>query len=380
MTFTINGTTISTKEGTFPLTIASYPKPYRVEIIDDQYNYEQLIVEADFLIIDSNILKLYHTDVQINGFVYPIIAKEEVKNMRTVLDIIDKMIENNISKGSRVIAIGGGIIQDLTACACALFRRGQPFCYMPTTTLGQLDSCVGAKCAVNTDRAKNILGLFSAPSEVIIPTFMVQSMPLKDHRAGLSEMLRLCLTSSTKDLEYYKQIFSDIKDPQTLNLSQYSEAIKISLGIKRAVVEYDEYETDIRRSMNFGHTFGHAVEKISKFSIPHGLAVLLGMLMSNEYAVSIGIMNTDVQSSIEDAILNTIQGLEINGFNISNLDAKEIINQFKFDKKGDGTSVPLIMIEKPGSMIFYKHLFDSNTDGLVQSIERAIKKWMIWIS
>ena len=83
------------------------------------------------------------------------------------------MIENNISKGSKD-AIGGGIIQDLTVSACALFRRGQPFCYLPTTTLGQLDSCVGAKCAVNIEKAKNILGLFSAPKQVLIPIFMIK--------------------------------------------------------------------------------------------------------------------------------------------------------------------------------------------------------------
>ena len=82
--------------------------------------------------------------------------------MNTVLDLINLFIENNISKGSKVIAIGGGIVQDISACACALLR-GQPFTYLPTTTLGQLDSCVGAKCAVNTELAKNILGLFSAP-------------------------------------------------------------------------------------------------------------------------------------------------------------------------------------------------------------------------
>ena len=378
MKFSINGTTLTKKEEDFPLNISSYPQPYEVSLVKDQDRYKQILTESDFIIIDSTILSLYNVDNDIKGFVYTINASESVKNMQTVLDIIDKMIENNISKGSKVIAIGGGIIQDLTASACALFRRGQPFCYLPTTTLGQLDSCVGAKCAVNTEKAKNILGLFSAPKQVLIPIFMIKSMPLKDHRAGLSEMLRLCLTSSIEDLKYYMEIFDDIQDPKTLDLDQYSKALNVSLGIKRTVVEYDEYERDIRRSMNFGHTFGHAVEKISEFTIPHGLAVLLGMLMSNEYAVSIGLMSKDTQFSIDCAIEKTIQGLKIQGFDILSLDPQEIINQFKFDKKGDGISVPLIMIKRPGTMVFYKHLFNSDTDDLASSIQRAINKWKTW--
>ena len=100
--------------------------------------------------------------------------------------------------------------------------------------------------------------------------------------------------------------------------------------------------------------------------------------MSNEYAVSIGLMSKDTQFSIDCAIEKTIQGLKIQGFDILSLDPQEIINQFKFDKKGDGISVPLIMIKRPGTMVFYKHLFNSDTDDLASSIQRAINKWKTW--
>ena len=203
--------------------------------------------------------------------------------MNTVLSLINEMIASEISKGSLVLAVGGGIIQDISACACALFRRGQPFCYLPSTSLGQLDSCVGAKCAINTDKAKNIIGLFSAPRSVIIPLFMISTMPINDHRAGLAEMLRLCLTASDSALNSYIQLFDRISNPLQLDKEAYMEALSLSLSIKKSVVDYDEYEKDVRRSMNYGHTFGHAIEKLVNFTIPHGIAVLIGMHISNTF-------------------------------------------------------------------------------------------------
>lgn len=378
MNFSINGTTLSVANTSFPFKIDSYPRPYTVTVINNLREYKEYVSDADFIVIDSNIESLYTAKVSDNTTICSINACEENKNMEQVLKIIDLMIENKISKGSNVLAIGGGIIQDLAACACALFRRGQPFIYMPTTTLGQLDSCVGAKCAVNTKKAKNILGLFSAPSKVVIPSFMIKTMGLKDHRAGLAEMLRLCLTASTEATHSYINILEHISDPQSIDIVKYEEALCSSLSIKRAVVEYDEYEKDVRRSMNYGHTFGHAIEKLTDFSIPHGLAVLLGILMSNEYSVNLGKMTLKTKSLTDEAIQITLSGLDLPGFDLKELRPCEMIEQFQFDKKGDGKSVPIIMIEKPGNMFFYRHFFDSDSDLLISSIRNAIKKWSNW--
>ena len=376
--FFINSTRISYLPSNFPLHINSFPNPYEVSTIDTFDKYQELLEAADFIIIDKNISDIYKLKKQGNAHVFKIEATEANKNMGTVLELIEKLIQNNISKGSNVVAVGGGIVQDITACACALFRRGQPFIYLPTTSLGQLDSCVGAKCAINKENAKNIIGLFSAPRKVIIPTFMIKTMMINDHRAGLAEMLRLCLTASDTALEMYNKLFEQIKDPSILNEIEYTKALSLSLSIKKSVVDYDEYEKDIRRSMNYGHTFGHAIEKLVDFTIPHGIAVLIGMHMANHVSYKLGSMDKNTLEKISEMISMTIRGTHLNLQKFVTINPEQIIDQFKFDKKGDGKSVPLILINKPGKMYFYRYSFDSNSEELKSSVLNAfndIREW-----
>lgn len=376
--FTINGTDIKWTQHDFPFTVASFPSPYDVDIIETNNEYDRLIASADFIIIDRNILRLYPLTQKFSGHAYEVEAIESNKNIATVTNIIDALVTSKISKGSKVLAVGGGIIQDLAACACALFRRGQPFTYLPTTTLGQLDSCVGGKCAINTSTAKNILGLFSAPASVKIPTFMLKTISTLDHRAGLSEMLRLCLTASSKALADYIELFPSIAFPGNLDSASYGTALSLSLSIKKSVVDYDEYEKDIRRSMNYGHTFGHAIEKLVHFRIPHGLAVLIGIHMANTYALDVGIMQADAYTQASYAVQLTLSRANLDLDLLSDLDASTIVEQFRYDKKGDGTSVPLILLRAPGDMCFERFYFSSSTTNLQASLEKSICDLQEW--
>lgn len=376
--FSINGSLLSYEVKTFPFIIESFPKKYSVSTTNNYEDYQNLLMNSDFIIIDEIVNNSYPLPKKCKAHVFVVKAIEENKNLNTVIDLINVFIEKNISKGTNVVAIGGGIIQDIVACSCALFRRGQPFTYLPTTTLGQLDSCVGAKCAVNTSTAKNILGLFSAPKEVIIPTFMIKSMPLLDHRAGLSEMLRLSITASMNAVNRYSELLPHIKNPQNLELSKYEKALQLSLSIKKSVVDFDEYETDVRRSMNYGHTFGHAIEKLVNFKIPHGLGVLLGMHIANKFSLSKDFMKIDIFNSLSEAIKSTIKESKGNFEFLSKVNPEDIIDQFKYDKKGDGESVPLVLIESPGNMIFYKYSFNSNREVLIDSISFSINKFIEW--
>lgn len=378
--FTINNKDLFYNIHEFPLLIKSFPVPYKVSIINSIKEFQDLVTTFDFIIIDENVGKQYmQLPLKKGCTVFNVVATEENKCMSTVLKLIDHFIESNISKGSAVIAIGGGIIQDLAACACALFRRGQPFTYLPTTSLGQLDSCVGAKCAINTSKAKNIIGLFSAPREVAIPTFMIKSMPFNEHRAGMSEMLRLCLTASWEAVDFYTRLFPSISFPASIDLETYVQALSVSLSIKKAVVDYDEYEKDVRRSMNYGHTFGHAIEKLTNFAVPHGLGVLVGMHMANTFSLMNGLMEKETYLRVGEAIRMTASGVQLNIEVMKSLKAEDIISQFKFDKKGDGVSVPLILIKTPGDMMFYRHRFDSNSDLINSSIRVSLNEFTIWI-
>ena len=378
--FVINKQELSYTERSFPFTVNSFPRPYEVDIIKNISEYENYLRKADFIIIDSNIHKIYRFENLNPNKLVVIESREENKNLATVETIIEKLIENDISKGSLVIAVGGGIIQDISACACALLRRGQPFVYFPTTTLGQLDSCVGAKCAINTVKAKNILGLFSAPKQVKIPIFMINSMPQIDHIAGISEMLRLCLTGSNSAINKYQHYLNNIKVASNIDNQTYCEAIKLSLSIKKSVVDFDEYEKDIRRSMNYGHTFGHAIEKSLNFKIPHGIGVLLGMHIANIYANKISLMNNQTFYSIKQIFKNTAENINFYSNHVKKIVPNEIIDLFKFDKKGDGESVPLVLLEKPGLISFHRHFFSSKNEALESSIHLGIKDFCEWIN
>jgi len=376
--FVINGSKLTGSQLEPPFTVSSFPRPYAVRIVKMLDEYNALINAADFLIIDATIARLYGIGEQDGANVFSVIPTEDNKTLDTASQIIDKMIDLGISKGSNVLAVGGGIVQDLSACACALFRRGQPFTYMPTTTLGQLDSCVGAKCAVNTLKAKNILGLFSAPIEVVIPTFTIQSMPAMDHRAGLAEMLRLCLTASMDAVEAYRELLPAIAKPESMDLSAYAKAVSVSLSIKKTVVDFDEYERDVRRSMNYGHTFGHAIEKLSNFQIPHGLSVLLGMHIANTYATTIGLMSPTCLETLTPIFKQTAHGIMLPKTIAENLDPVDIISQFRYDKKGNGSSVPLILIQEPGSMLFHQYSFSQPHEVLSRSLQFGIDEFFSW--
>jgi 3-dehydroquinate synthase len=379
-TFTINGSILSWSKHELPFTVASFPQPYSVSLVETLFHYQEIVASADFVIIDENIARLYGTANRSSESTFTVVPTEDNKSLATASLIIDRMIDLGISKGSNVVAVGGGIVQDLSACACALFRRGQPFIYMPTTTLGQLDSCVGAKCAVNTTKAKNILGLFSAPRSVVIPIFMVRTMPLLDHRAGLAEMLRLCLTASMAAVQIYNKLLDSVADLGEIDLTAYSNAVAISLSIKKSVVEFDEYERDVRRSMNYGHTFGHAIEKLANFQIPHGLGVLLGMHIANVYATAIGIMTPECLAELTGVFTKSTRGISLPFLASTKLNSEQIISQFRYDKKGDGTSVPLILIEEPGSMIFHKYQFDQSHEVLAKAIDTGIASFSSWIN
>ena len=207
---------------------------------------------------------------------------------------------------------------------------------------------------------------------------MISSMPIKDHRAGLAEMLRLCLTASDSAFYTYKKIFEKISDPQSIDENAYMEALSLSLSIKKSVVDFDEYEKDVRRSMNYGHTFGHAIEKLVDFLIPHGIAVLIGIHISNTFSYKSGLMNESVFSDISQSVKMTLYGAHLNLDSLNSLHPQHIIDQFKYDKKGDGQSVPLIIIEKPGLMLFHRYEFSSKSQLLIDSVSCALDDILKW--
>lgn len=262
-------------------------------------------------------------DLKINLKILPIIyfiflRKKENKNIETVMNII-KVIKPNIK---RFVVIGGGLVQDVGSFVSSIYNRGKiPWVFFPTTLLSMADSCIGSKTSLNTS-FKNKLGTYCSPSNVYINMKFLDTLDDVQIKSGMGEILKLCMIGNALDM--YKSL-----DLKTL--------VKLSLVIKKSVIEEDLFDKNVRKGLNYGHTIGHAIEVVSNYTIPHGLAVVHGMLLINKI---FGYKN----SLFEQYCLELIGDTQIDFTNI-----KKVIDQDK--KTSDGT-ITCIVPNKNGDMKF----------------------------
>ena len=247
---------------------------------------EQQIKEQKhpLILIDKNVKNICLNNIDFgNVRIYEVDAIEDNKNINKVLDICNWLLEQNANRGSHLFVIGGGILQDLGAFSGYMFKRGIPWTFIPTTLLAQADSCLGGKTAVNHGDSKNVLGLFSAPRRVFIDTNFLDTLRFSDYLSGAGEIFRLLTTGGGQCLSLLENTLDSFL---LKNKSAIETLISASLQVKKAIVEKDEFELNLRRSMNYGHSIGHALEAISNYYIPHGQAVSLGILVENQISAT----------------------------------------------------------------------------------------------
>jgi len=216
---------------------------------------------------------------------------ENYKNLATLELIYDQLIEQRFDRGCGLLALGGGVIGDMAGFAAATFLRGIPFAQVPTTLLSQVDSSVGGKTAVNHSRGKNLIGAFYQPQLVVIDVATLQTLDPREVSAGLAEVIKYGVI---RDPEF----FAWLEEHQELLRQQNPEvliyAIKKSCQIKADIVEIDERESSIRAHLNFGHTFGHAIENLAGYGQwKHGEAVAVGMVVAAKISQAKGLCCED---------------------------------------------------------------------------------------
>jgi len=224
------------------------------------------IGKNDVLVIDKMVYSLYENRYKDTQNVFFIEAREEIKNMITVLELVDYLMELGFTKKNTLHVVGGGITQDIASMCAAIFKRGIEWVFTPTTLLSMCDSCIGSKMGVNHNNSKNQLGTFYPPKRVVINVSFLRSLSKRDIYSGIGEILKLYA------LDNVPWVIDD-----------FEEALKKCLSIKKKIVEEDELEKTIRPCLNYGHTFGHVFETMSDFKIPHGVAVLIGMYVIDRY-------------------------------------------------------------------------------------------------
>lgn len=330
------------------LTIKSSIKDYEVffcQNVIDSLNCE--IHADDAILIDKNVFGYLHKDVQkfINDKYHILInASEEQKEYTSLKPIIEELIKNRFRKNNRLIAIGGGIVQDITAFIASIMYRGVEWVFFPTTLLAQADSCIGGKTSINIGKYKNQLGNFYPPRKIfIIPEFL-KSLSKLDFKSGMGEMLHFYLVSGDKDFTYYQENFNKAFTNENILLS----LIKRNLEIKKGFIERDEFDRAERQLLNYGHSFGHAIESLTNYTIPHGIAVSYGMDIANFISVKLGFIEDYVRQRIRSQLKMIWAGIPLDNISVEKFE--EVLSH---DKKNIGNTYQLILTKGIGEMIKY---------------------------
>ena len=232
------------------------------------------------IIMDSNLVRLY-PELLAEFINHPSIisleANENSKAILQVLPVIEQLLDNGARRGHTLLAIGGGVVQDIVCFISSVLFRGLDWKFIPTTLLSQADSCIGSKSSINLGKTKNILGTFKPPKSILICPMFLETLDRSEMLSGIGEILKVHTIDGIQSFNNVARSYDALlRDP--LILLKY---IQKALTIKKKYIEIDEYDQGVRNIFNYGHSFGHAIESATKFEIPHGIAVTIGMDMAN---------------------------------------------------------------------------------------------------
>jgi 3-dehydroquinate synthase len=378
ITFQVQETTfqVSTDDlAASELTVRSVPRPYRVRqaaggALDEIRRVLAASPKAR-LLADARVHALYLKPVDVAPSRLMLLrASEETKSLAGgVVPVIDWLAEAGMTKSDPLVVVGGGIVQDIAGFAALLFKRGLPWTFLPTTLLSQCDSCIGAKAGVNHGRHKNQLALFSAPREVVVDPAFLPTLEEEELRSGLGEVLKLHLTGGP----FFVERFEAALDGAAGTLPSLAAIRALTWGslvVKRAVIERDEFELDLRRALNYGHTIGHAIENLSGFAIPHGKAICLGMAIVNQVAVNRGILPV----RDHEAVLRLVDRVVDDGAReaLGRLDMGQLRDALSRDKKNTGSTLNLVVMAEVGRLAFLGVENDERFAGELREIVQSL--------
>ena len=267
---------------------------------------------------------------------------ESYKNWETLNTVYDRLLESRCDRQTTLIALGGGVIGDLTGFAAATYQRGVPCVQVPTTLLAQVDSSVGGKTAINHPMGKNMIGAFHQPLAVLADVHTLTTLPDRELRAGLAEVIKHGLI---RDLAFFEWIEINIErllkgDPEAL-----VHAVRRSCEIKAEIVALDERETGPRALLNFGHTFGHAIETAMGYGAwLHGEAVAAGMIMAAELSCRLSLLSEDEVKRLV-TLLERV-GLPVKAHGIT---PRRFVELMSVDKKAAAGRIRFVLLERIGS-------------------------------
>ncbi|MBU1446017.1 3-dehydroquinate synthase [Patescibacteria group bacterium] len=345
----------------------SYCENYTEELISDlKRNYwgnkYAIITDSQVkkLYADELVKKLKKAGIKVDVISFP--KGEKNKTFQSAEKLILQLSKLNFQRKDCIIGIGGGVVGDIAGFVASIYMRGIPFIQIPTTLLAMIDSSVGGKTGVDTEIGKNLIGTFHRPKKVYINPEFLKSLTKKQLENGFSELIKYGIIAKPKILnlleKYKEQILSF--EPKIIQ-----DLIMTAVDIKASIVMQDEFEDGLRKTLNYGHTIGHAIEKVSDFTVQHGEAVGLGIRIINSIALN--------KKWFKEKDANRITAL-LDSYGLpnklpKNINIEKIIDAMKSDKKAEGEIIIYVVPKKIGKVILTNKI--SKPD-----IRKACKKHM----
>jgi len=299
-------------------------------------------------IVDSLYSKRVVTSLEASGFaIYKFVMPhgETSKNAENFIKLLEFAAENRVSRSDVFVALGGGVVGDLTGFAASAFLRGTAFVQLPTTLLAAVDSSVGGKTAIDLTAGKNLVGAFYQPKIVLCDTTTFNTLSEEIFADGMAEVIKYGAIID-------RELWGWLKEP--LDHDKIEKIVARCVSIKRDVVEKDEFDVGLRQILNFGHTIGHSIEALSNYEISHGKAVAIGMSLVSEMSVKNGYCkDTNLVKEMNEMLC--LHKLPTD----TKFTAEALIEPIRSDKKGNGTSVNMILLKKIGQYIIESISFDN---------------------
>jgi 3-dehydroquinate synthase len=336
----------------------------KLDIYSDKDTYE-LLLDVDVniinelfentkaIVIDRKVLDLYKNKYNLTEKKLIIIdVLENKKTPEESLKICEEIMLKGVKRKDSIVAIGGGITQDLVTFATSILYRGISWIWLPTTLLAQADSCIGGKSSLNYKSWKNIIGNFYPPAKIIVQSDFLNTLCDDDVRSGIGEILKVHLLSGKESADFIIEQLELYKSDKSV----MSKMIFNSLELKNKILEIDPLDQGLRLKMNYGHSFGHALEAATKFGISHGIAVTIGLDMANYIA-----NKTNKISTYEFNKLHTLITSNLKDSDFVNFEFNNFIEALKKDKKNDSKYYNLIIPIAYGEVELTSFEMNSNT-------------------
>lgn len=321
------------------------------KIIDDEFSPDKCIV-----ITDSNIYSIYKDKIQNelllnspNYFLISIQPGESSKSQMVRDELENKIIDLKPSRSTLLIALGGGVVGDLTGFLASTLLRGIRYVQVPTTILAQVDSSIGGKTGINTKHSKNLIGTFYHPKLVLIDTNFLITLNDEEYFNGFAEILKSMLIKSK---EGFTLIENNIGKVKSRDYDTISDLISRSIKIKNEIVKADPFENGLRKILNFGHTIGHAIEALSNYQIKHGFAVIEGILVESYLSY----IKNGLTLNEFNRIQKVIEKLELDKKHRYQFKIEKILDTMEYDKKKLGNQVVFSLLKEIGECSYNIYL------------------------